>query len=438
MSLSIRNYRHYVYALLLLLPSFAGVPAEAYLLFIGVVLIFEKEQLTMNFKAFKDNPFNHKYSVVWGVMFILILSLANKLFNGQSILCARDYYAPFYLFPFLVLTSFLAFDLKLFKAIIVLVAFEVFFALIEYFMGVRSIIIDLGESNVIHDYSLFYNSRVYGLGVNSSVISLKLFVAFVLLDFVKFKPWQNWALRLVISIGLLISFSRIVVVLVLIYMACRFIYNLWKLKMEAIRETSVRFAAVVFIFFTIFSTTMIDQLLRGDHEAESIFTPIEQPENYQFSCAETHAIPKLAGELNPEKQGWGDRLMMSAENVQSSGRKVIWLNYLNYIEKNLVFGNGSDKLMLRDWDPEKGQMKLIHAHNSYIELIASNGIIISVIILLLYFFLFKSHNYLPVFIIGLYSLGNYGIFWGFSFLDVIFLMLLIFNLNVQYDDQGKG
>lgn len=438
MNLSISHYRHYVYALLLLLPSFVGFPAESYLLFIGVVLFLERKAFLDYFNEFKSNPFNRTYTVVWGVLLVLILSLFNKFFNGQPIICARDYYAPFYLFPFLVLTAFLAFDLKVFKAILWIVAAEVVFALIEYYMGVRSIILDLGESNVIHDYSLFYNSRVYGLSVNSSVISLKLFVAFMLIDFVKLKPWQNWTLRIIITIGLLISFSRIIVILVLIYLVCRFVYNFGILGREALRETSVRYAALMFILFAIFSNNMVDQLLRGDHEAESIFTPIEQPEDYQFTCAELHAIPKFAGELNPEKQGWGDQLMMAAENVQSSGRKVIWLNYLNYIQKNLLFGNGSDKLMLRDWDAEKGQMKLIHAHNSYLELIASNGILLSILILALHLLLFSSRNILPIIIICAYSLGNYGIFWGFSFLDAVFIMLLIFNLKVHYDYEGKG
>jgi hypothetical protein len=191
------------------------------------------------------------------------------------------------------------------------------------------------------------------------------------------------------------------------------------------------------LFISVFSDEVVYQLSRGDHQAETAFTGDGVIEKHEAkSCSEVHALDFVPGQLDSAKQGWGDKLMLGAGNVQSSGRKLIWINYINYIQRNLITGNGSDKLMFRSWNIESESYKLVHAHNSYFQLIATNGIIITLMYLVFYLFQLKSRNYILLFTVLLYSMGNYGIFWGFSYLDVVFIILLSVNLKSGYDYQG--
>lgn len=370
------------------------------------------------------------------MLLIYILSLANKFIFGQDILCTKDYYGYFYMFPFLVVTGLVIFDKRLFKALIVMTALESIIGLGEYVTGVRSFFLEADPLNVIKDYSLLYNSRVFGLSVNSSILAYKVFLAFILIDFVHFKRYFAWILRIALTLGLFLSFSRVIVILVLLYWLLNSISMLRLGFRRALQESSFLFMAGLLCLNLIFIVQLKDQLTRGGHDAESSFagaTTFEEPEPQ--TCADKHAIPMKPGTMIETEQGLGDRIFMSAENIQSSGRKQIWLNYINFSEKHLLFGNGSDKLMLRRWLSLQGKFKLVHAHNSYLQLLASNGIIISLLYFLFYFAFWKTKNYLPILIIALYSFANYGIFWGFSYMDLIFIILLSTNLTRVYDNE---
>ena len=83
------------------------------------------------------------------------------------------------------------------------------------------------------------------------------------------------------------------------------------------------------------------------------------------------------------------------------------------------FGNMSVKL----WYNHEGT--LFHAHNSFVETLASNGIFI---FLLYMFFVLKNLNrYNAKFVMPILVLSvlQYGIFWGISFLDIVFQYFLL-------------
>ena len=176
----------------------------------------------------------------------MVLAGINKLFNGFEILCLRDYYAPFYLFPFLVLSSSLSYSRPLFLGIVLIVAGESVVGIFEYFSGIRSFVLDLGELSEITDYSLLYNSRVYGLSGNSSILGYKILIAFLIIDYCKLKPWQEWSLRGLLLIGLLLSFSRMAVIVLLIYWVLRLIVlNKKLLSAHSLKSAAIQYFIVV-------------------------------------------------------------------------------------------------------------------------------------------------------------------------------------------------
>jgi len=434
----IRKYRDVLYALFLIMPTYSGMRAEIYVIFFLTVFFFERDTLLRKLLDFLQAPFQKKNFLVWLVAAIMLISLINKVYNGNEILCKKDYYSAFYLFPFLVLSSKLVYSERFFKFLILFTVLECIIGISEYTAGVRSFFINNVESNSITDYSLFYNSRVYGLSENSSIFSYKIFIAFILIDFVKITNVENWTYRILLLIGLLFSFSRIIILLLVLYWALILIQKLILNRKDLLKSASLHFMSVVILFCLVFFVQLRHQMSRGDHASENAFGGKSAAIKAPVSCDEIHALPMLPGELNPDKQGWGDKFMLGTNGIQSSGRKKIWLNYLNFIEKHFWFGNGSDKLMLRSYMESTRTYKLVHAHNSFLQLVATNGVLISLLYFLFYTLLFRFGNYLAIILFLLYSLGNYGIFWGFSYMDVIFLLFLNFPLKATYDYERES
>lgn len=436
------HIKYLIYALLLFIPTVAHSRAEMFLIAIAVVVAFERKAIIEQFKEFRLKPFAKKYLFsFWLILIILLTSIINKIVNGNEILCLRDYYSGFYLFPLLILVSKYFGKLDVFKYLIAFTVIEVVVGCVEYAVGTRSFLLDLGDLNVITDRSLLYGSRVYGLSASSSIFAYKIMVGVILLEFSNFKKALSWILRIMLLIGVLLSFSRAVVVVLILFWIVRALYGVVKgrKQRQVFRSVPFQFNVLMVLLVIAFNSGIRYQLSRGGHEAESVFgakTNIEKgaPE----TCAEMHAIEYEQGETDSELQGWGEKLMMRTEGIQTSGRKLIWLNYLNFIEKDLLFGMGGDKVMLRSWQNDTGHYKLIHAHNSFLMLLATNGLIIFGMYCLFYLLNFKAKNYLALTLVLIYSMLNYGIFWGFSYLDVIFIILLTLNFKDVYDYEGEN
>ncbi len=434
MSESVKPYRFFLYALLLLVPTYVGTRVEYFLLFILAVIIGERELLFSKAKKFFAGKVQKRdRNIIVGVIVLMVISGLNKIFNSQDILCLKDYYSPFYLFPLLLITSGLSYNRHFFLGIVVLVAGESVIGLLEYISLNRSFLMDLGDYNTIKDYSLLYNSRVYGLSSNSSILGYKIFIALILIDYLRLRNWMEWSLRLLLIGGLFVSFSRIAILVLLIYWMLRLItINRKLITQQLFRKAAVQFYGLMIVLAVLFGNSLIHQSSRGGHDAESV-TQADDVERTATGCAEEHAIQMRKAELDPFKQGWGDKIMLQAESVQTSGRKLIWLNYVNYIEQNLLFGNGSNKLMLRVWVESTGKFKLMHAHNSFLMLFSSYGVLLGGLFLMFYYYFWKKINWIPIVAILLYSMGNYGIFWGFSVMDLIFLIFLSHNLKLSYE-----
>ena len=328
------NFKYALYAILLYVPTLAYVRVEFFLIAIGAVLFFERKSLIDALIAFKKNPFARRYlKSFWLIALIFLVSLVNKVINGVDILCLRDYYASFYLFPLLILVSKFFGNPKLFKFLVLITLLEVIVGVFEYFTGYRSLFLGSGDYNEIVDRSLLYNSRCFGLSANSSIFGYKILIAFILMEYVRVKHLFSWVFRLLLLVGALISFSRTVVIILIVFFIGRAINGIF-LGMKdhrVFRTPTFQFSLIMLLYVTLFNGQVRHQLSRGGHEAESVYqstSPVRTSAE-PTTCAEVHAIDIVPGETNVQLQGWGEKLMSRAENVQSSGRKLIWINYIN-------------------------------------------------------------------------------------------------------------
>lgn len=96
--------------------------------------------------------------------------------------------------------------------------------------------------------------------------------------------------------------------------------------------------------------------------------------------------------------------------LETLDRYRIYREGLSYILENPILGNNSVKYFYLEGG------RHFHLHNSYLELLASNGVVIGGLCLVLLFLLRRNYFVLPVII---YSFFQFGVFWGLSFMDII-------------------
>jgi hypothetical protein len=313
-------------------------------------------------------------SQIWNaivICLILLLSFINWLWSFDPSLGISANITSFLLLPFTLLAgvSFTRGDAKILLA---LIALECLVGCYEFSMGIRSIIPSINAATTpIIDEGLWYSSRVYGLSSNSSVLALKVFAGLLLIHFYEFKGFKTRVIEILFVLGVVVTFNRTVIVTLVLMYCLSFILNALEKRSNERRNlarivllTLGIIAAFVLIFF------YFDSLL------------------FQFT---------------------------RDKGVDLSGRDEIWAFFAEFIFNNLWLGNGTVKLLT-----EEGK----HAHNSFLQLIASNGIAIA----LGYFVLIVSNinrkNLVLLIALVVYSSTQYGIFWGISLLDILLYLFL--------------
>nr|WP_196939971.1 hypothetical protein [Sphingobacterium pedocola] len=122
-----------------------------------------------------------------------------------------------------------------------------------------------------------------------------------------------------------------------------------------------------------------------------------------------------------------DQVFRGKTEVDLSHRDEIFYFFITFIKENIFFGNFAQKLW---YSPSFNE--LYHAHNSYLETLASAGLFLSIIILILVANLVLKNKNSIKFILPMlvYSLSQYGILWGVSFFDIIFFAILWNSNNI--------
>src|SRR5690606_14288564 len=106
--------------------------------------------------------------------------------------------------------------------------------------------------------------------------------------------------------------------------------------------------------------------------------------------------------------------------VDMSSRDYIFSEFWKVFLDNPIVGNSGAKVWL-----EVGGLNY-HAHNSYLELLASNGVVVTLLFLVGVYLAFISGRFIVALPFLVYSIAQYGLFWGISFNDVVFFGLMCF------------
>lgn len=352
---------------LIYLPTLAFVPHLMYLISI-LYAFYRYYQNKTSLSLFGKNYLTHELSIVF---VIILLSTLNYAF-GWGIESVFSTKMPFFLLvPFTILVS-MVMNRTDFQVLIALIFVETLVVFLEYIMGVSTFFSSLERYSEIGSSSLWYYNKPLGLSLNSSVIALKLFIAFLLVDIIKMKGMYSVISRIVFVIGMFLTFNRSVLIALLSFLILRTLFYFFQKKVSSMKWTfALMLASSVFVLSIAFAVNYWDVLV--------------------------------------------SQMTRNTGKVELSGREKIWNYFLGFISENPFFGNHSRKLYWGDF----------HAHNSFIQLVANNGILIALAYVYMIVRNIRMNNFIYILPILIYSIFQYGIFWGISLLDIVFFHFLL-------------
>jgi len=312
------------------------------------------------------------------IIVIAILSLFNELFflivNVDAKVGVLEI-IPYATLIYITVWASKVCDTRILKWLVVLSVFEIFVGMWERSVGINSLFASSAVD--MSDYgedALLYNLKVNGLGVNSTSIGYKSFLSLLLYErFPDCRFIKKWLFVSLCIIGTILSFNRTSMVGIAAYFG---LYFLHKGNRKYFVLLIIIVIGALFYFPTLYDG-LVMQVTRGGAGSENML----------------------------------------------SGREDIVPIYLSFIKEHLLFGNGSFKLFFYSGDI------MLHAHNAYLQTIATNGILISLLYLLLLCLIINSHNIKFAFPILVCGMTQAFILWGTSLNDfVLYTLLLNFNL----------
>jgi O-antigen ligase len=308
---------------------------------------------------------------------IVILSILNFIYGAAQLPDVgggRNPYFMAYLFSFLMATQMNRRDLQI---VTYLLTFEAATVGLEAILGVNTIFSSNPEYRSGLSFEMLYFARPFGLSDGVNTLGGKLVIGIVFADYLLEHGVMRNVLRAIFAGALILNFSRTALLAVLVHYLIFFFVHyrsrykwLWPIVLVSI---------VVVLGVT---TGVL-------------------------------SLEQIANQFNRGKE----------DGVDLSFRDIIWQNCLDFIMAHPWFGNGSSRYYVFISDYGKWE----HAHNSFLHLFSANGILIGSLTCLWLASNVNRVNIKFVTPILIFSAGQYGIFWGISFLDVLFLFLILSN-----------
>ncbi len=397
-------------ALLMYIPTCAFVPSWFYILLIGFSLYLNID-FVKNYvlNLFKLKSIDHTLSFLVIFAFIAFIFRLSDFANWQSI---KDIYSFAYLFPFTYIVAKTVSKRKtVYKYVIFLISIEALFAIAEYIVGVSSFYTSLKLFREFENYDLLYYTRVFGLSGNSSGMSIKFIIGIVLLNIVNFGKWKNFGFEILFLIASIFTFGRIALIAIFIYYCLKLFDSLVVKRNFNLLKT---LPFLLFLLFFSFNPTWTkNQFTRNNMKVSENGIGHDGNGN---TFLEDEGIDKIDFDITKD---------LGIGNINMSGRNQIWNTFVKYGIKHYAVGYRGKKFMIGK----------VHAHNSYIEIFASFGVFMLLFLGFIFMRKINKTNYVLVLSLLILAFGQYLIFWGISFFDVIFYSLLFFKQPYLADEK---
>lgn len=384
--LKLRSLFYFICALIIYLPSTALLPASAYYIIAICVLvnkfIFDKSKLNLEF-----------YLLISFFIISLIVSLSIyfcvSFFSGPLNLDYKDNFIPLQLSLVFSLILASVINERIAFFIVICILLECFAGIVQFGLGIKTFFsfvdVELNESGI--SSGLLYFKRVYGFCSNSSGFAGNILIMLTLTVVYLKNISKAFALFVLVVgfVAIIVSFTRSAIIAYTLLVILFLILNM--------KITFTKFSFLLLFSIGLFLLT----LYLYDVDLNAI---IEQ--------------------LNRGKKG-----------QDLSGRDLIWYIYLDNVSNNFMWGNFSLRNYL--YIPV---FEYMHAHNSFLMVFYTVGIIPAVLIFAPIFFICALHfkKNLPLIGLFVFSMMQYFIFWGASFADIVFFAVLLNSkfIKLQY------
>lgn len=351
---------------LIYLPTIEIIPHLMFVLAFVYIFFKEKELISSSIILSEINYYN-----ILLVLLIILFSLLNRVFSPLNINNLSDAFPYQFL---LIFTLLIAFNISKFdiKILLIFIFIESLFVIYEFYIGDMSV---FGSNLIDANETYLLQMRPYGLSRNSSNVASKLFLFFILSKHYFRKDKLVKYMTPVVVIALLLTFNRTAMICTLFFYLLYICTQFFTKKISKFEIFTFISLIFITIYFTIQYFDIIEMQLTGGQGKFRTFTI----------------------------------------------RENIWSEYYQYIKENILLGNNSYKYLIK----YKGL--IFHAHNSFIQTLATNGIIIFLLYLILIIININKKNLIYILPILLFAIPQYTIFWGISLEDITFFSLLINN-----------
>jgi hypothetical protein len=274
------------------------------------------------------------------------------------------------------------------KVICWLFAIDSVFVLLQSWYGVSTFYESVQGFEIFNqNLDLMYFARPFGLGNNASVYAEKLVIFSLIYHYLiaEFNYRFSKILLSIIVIAGIVNLGRTALATILIFLLIVFLRYL--IRSLTVNRTRRTITAILVLFLLLSSITII--------WSELINLAI-----FEFT--------------------------RGTNNIDLSGRDIIWDNFLKFIVNHPWMGNGSVK-----YYTDYGE-KMASGHNSFLMMAATHGLFITSFYVYLLFRFINKINYIYLIPIILFSLGQYSIFWGLSLPDIFLFYFLRLGNNFNY------
>lgn len=365
-------------AFLAYLPTTLFGEHYIYLLFFAMMIFRERNRVFNDIQSVIDKKGGKLTFSAFLMFAILLLSLVNNLIHQDMILAPKD------LIPYMLLMGVTIYLSKFFSkrdalVILGLLSIEILVGVYEFAIGVNTLFRELETFRDQSGSTLLYFKRVFGLSANSSALAEKVLIGlFLLYGFKLFSTWWGKIAFGILMVGVVITFSRTLISTGLVFLL------IVAMQKSLVKHRSVLSWSVVLLVLAVGVSLIAFGWIQYGEQFVAEFT---------------------------RKQG----------QIEITGRGDIWTNFISFWMNNPVSGNGSYKLWLGEY----------HAHNSFLQTLASQGLIIFFLLMIFVFRNVNSKNYWIVIPVFFYSLTQYGIFWGVSLFDLVFFHFLLHHYSQE-------
>ena len=328
------------------------------------------------FKNKKEFKLTGNYKIILFLVYCCIINeiIGIVFFSYHTIISYFDI-VPYFIFIIFTIILSRNITISIVKWILLFICIEIILGLIQYQLGVKSF---TNSTDLLND-GILMNQRVHGLSGNSSGLAQKTFFALLLfvafLDKIRFNKYIFFS---IILIGSIITFNRTFIFSSFIFIVLSYRYKIKMFVSSRFKRLLIYSGlfGVIVLLISSFNDVLITQLLRGRTEITDSMSALSE-------------------------------------------RDLLYKYFFDFIKQNPFLGNNSFKLNYTTVDG-----RVIHAHNSYLQLFANNGIFIGSIFLTFIIKLINRDNYIYVLPILLSGVLQYSIFWGTSFADLFFYFFI--------------